>query len=327
MRSLAVVAAVLQDEQGRFLLTRRPAGKVRAGEWEFPGGKLHSGETSHQALRRELQEELGIELLSSEPLHSFRHQYPDIEVHLQVHRALRWRHQPQPCEQQQIEWFDHARLAHTLLSAADGHIARMLRLPPLLYITPSMRATDQLQELLAAVRKALLLGAGLVYFRQTGLAAGQLVDWLEQVAALCHAHAAGVLCNREFLDLPATRSTALPVDGIHLRAAELPAAGTDRRLLDWRLQHPQALLGASCHAAGELLQAGQADCRYALIGPVRPTASHPQRPALGWSALRSLAAQSDLPLYALGGMQPADLDQARANGAYGIAAIRGFASA
>lgn len=327
MSSVEVVAAVLQDDQGRYLLTRRPAGKVRAGEWEFPGGKLDADETAHEALRRELHEELGIELLTSEPLHSFHHQYPDVSVRIQVCRVLRWRGQPRSCEQQQLGWFDHAGLAHTLLSAADGHIARLLRLPPLLYITPSMRATDQRQDLLAGVRKALLLGAGLVYFRQTGLAAGQLMDWLEQVAALCHAHAAGVLCNREFLDLPVTRSTALPVDGIHLRAAELPAAGTDRRLLDWRLQHPQALLGASCHAAEELLLASQADCSHALIGPVRPTASHPQRPALGWQTVCSLAAQTDLPLYALGGLQPADLDQARANGAYGIAAIRGFASA
>lgn len=327
MDSLLVVAAVLQDEPGRWLLRRRPPGRIRAGEWEFPGGKLQSGETAHQALCRKLREELGIEVLASEPLHSFCHQYPEVGLRLQVRRVLRWRGQPQAQEQQQIDWFDSMSLQRLLLAAADGHIARLLRLPPLLYITPAMTAPDQTDSLLASVRKALLLGAGLVYFRQSNLHAGQTLPWLQQVAALCHQHAAGVVCNRELLDLPRLRNDGPPVDGIHLRAAELPAAATDRHLLDWRLQHPQALLGASCHDASELAMANHADCHYALIGPVKPTATHPDRPALGWQQLCSIAAQSDLPLYALGGLQPADLDQARAHGAYGVAGIRGFNAA
>jgi len=321
MDSLPVVAAVLQDEQGRWLLSRRPQGRVRAGEWEFPGGKLQGNETAHEALCRELHEELGIEVLASEALHSFSHQYPDIRVHLQVRRVLRWQHQPLPQEQQQIDWFDSAALQRSLLSAADGHIARLLSLPPLLFITPCMTNTDQLNSLLSRVRKALQMGAGLVYFRQTNLATRQTLDWLEAVTSLCHEHAAGVLCNREYLELPMP-----PVDGIHLRAAEMPAAGTDRRLLDWRLQHSKMLLGASCHDDVELRLAQKAGCHYALIGPVKPTASHPERPALGWQQLRKLSARADVPLYALGGLQAADLDQARAHGAYGIAGIRGFSS-
>ena len=62
-----VAVGVLLDTSGRFLLTSRPTGKVYAGYWEFPGGKLESGETVHQALKRELHEELGITIMSSQP--------------------------------------------------------------------------------------------------------------------------------------------------------------------------------------------------------------------------------------------------------------------
>jgi 8-oxo-dGTP diphosphatase len=62
-----VAVGVLIDRKGQFLLTSRPAGKVYAGYWEFPGGKLEAGETVQQALRRELQEELGITISAAEP--------------------------------------------------------------------------------------------------------------------------------------------------------------------------------------------------------------------------------------------------------------------
>ena len=60
--AVRVVAAVLRDERGRVLIAQRPAGKHMAGYWEFPGGKIAAGESSEQALRRELAEELGVSL-------------------------------------------------------------------------------------------------------------------------------------------------------------------------------------------------------------------------------------------------------------------------
>ena len=62
-----VAVGVLINAQGEFLLTSRPAGKVYEGYWEFPGGKLEAGETVEQALRRELQEEIGITIEGAQP--------------------------------------------------------------------------------------------------------------------------------------------------------------------------------------------------------------------------------------------------------------------
>jgi len=325
-QAVPVVAAVLQDESGRFLLSQRPEGKVRAGEWEFPGGKLLQGESSHEGLCRELQEELGIEVLAAEHLHSFTHHYPDLTIRLHVARVLRWRHAPRAREQQHLDWFDAGVLPQSPLSAADAGIARLLQLPPLLYITPAVADSKQQQQLLASVDKALQLGAGLVYLRQPLLQPEQSLPLLQQISARCHQRAAGIVCNSELIALSQRQNSKLAVDGRHLRAAELSAAGCDDDLSDWRRQHPQALLGASCHDRNELRQAQQAGCDYALLGAVKPSASHPGRAALGWRQLQTLSETTAMPLYACGGLQPADLDQARAHGAYGIAGIRGFAA-
>ena len=85
-----VAVGVLIDAEGRFLLTSRPAGKVYAGYWEFPGGKLEAGETVEQALRRELQEELGITIAAAQPWKTELMDYPHARVRLHFCKVLAW---------------------------------------------------------------------------------------------------------------------------------------------------------------------------------------------------------------------------------------------
>ena len=85
-----VAVGVLIDAQGRFLLTSRPAGKVYAGYWEFPGGKLEAGETVEQALRRELQEELGITIATALPWKIELMDYPHARVRLHFCKVFQW---------------------------------------------------------------------------------------------------------------------------------------------------------------------------------------------------------------------------------------------
>lgn len=82
---LIVVAAIESD--GRLLLTRRPEGTHLAGLWELPGGKLEPGESPDEALRREVREELGVELTSSSPIVFSHHRYPEREVLLLFYRC------------------------------------------------------------------------------------------------------------------------------------------------------------------------------------------------------------------------------------------------
>lgn len=99
-----VAAGILLDTQGRYLLGQRPEGKPYAGYWEVPGGKIEKGESVFEALKRELQEELGIEIESSEELTVLEHDYPHAYVRLHVSVIRQWSGTPVGCEGQALSW-------------------------------------------------------------------------------------------------------------------------------------------------------------------------------------------------------------------------------
>ncbi len=99
-----VAVGVLIDGQGRFLLTSRPAGKVYAGYWEFPGGKLEAGETVEAALRRELVEELGISIGPATPWKVELVDYPHARVRLHFCKVFAWQGDFEMREAQQMAW-------------------------------------------------------------------------------------------------------------------------------------------------------------------------------------------------------------------------------
>ncbi len=99
-----VAVGVLVDGQGRFLLTSRPVGKVYAGYWEFPGGKLEAGETVEQALRRELQEELGITIGPATPWQVEIMDYPHARVRLHFCKVFSWHGDFEMREGQHMAW-------------------------------------------------------------------------------------------------------------------------------------------------------------------------------------------------------------------------------
>jgi 8-oxo-dGTP diphosphatase len=103
-RPVDVAVGVLIAPDGRFLLTSRPEGKVYAGHWEFPGGKLEPGESVEQALARELHEELGITIDASLPWRVAMHDYPHALVRLHFCKVFDWRGQFEMREGQQMAW-------------------------------------------------------------------------------------------------------------------------------------------------------------------------------------------------------------------------------
>jgi 8-oxo-dGTP diphosphatase len=131
--------------------------------------------------------------------------------------------------------------------------------------------------------------------------------------ALKHLHDVGaeVLINGDV-----AMAEALGI-GVHLRAAQL------RTLSSRPLPNAQPVI-ASCHDPDELRIAQTLGCDAAVLGPVLPTASHPEVSGIGWERFAELREQVALPIYALGGMTPAHVVQARGHGAQGIAAIRGL---
>lgn len=99
-----VAVGIIIGSDKEFLLANRPIGKPYEGYWEFPGGKIEIGETTHQALVRELREELGIEVLESVAIGSIEHDYPHAYVRLHLHLVREWTGIPVGLEGQELAW-------------------------------------------------------------------------------------------------------------------------------------------------------------------------------------------------------------------------------
>ena len=125
MEAIEVVAAVIERD-GKLLITRRPEGSRLSGLWEFPGGKPKPGETFEQALRREIDEELGAEVSVGERIETIEWQYPDKRVRLVFFRCD-VRGEPRPLEGQEMAWVTPADLARYEFPPADATLIQRLR--------------------------------------------------------------------------------------------------------------------------------------------------------------------------------------------------------
>jgi 8-oxo-dGTP diphosphatase len=129
VRVVLVAAVALIDADGRILLAQRPEGKVMAGLWEFPGGKVEPGETPEAALIRELAEELGIDVHTSclGPFTFASHTYADFHLLMPLYVCRKWRGIVVPREGQRLAWVRPAKLADYPMPPADKPLVAMLR--------------------------------------------------------------------------------------------------------------------------------------------------------------------------------------------------------
>jgi 8-oxo-dGTP diphosphatase len=302
-----VAVAVLIRSDGKALLARRPASKVYSGYWEFPGGKVERGEPVGDALVREIREELGIDVERAYPWITRVFTYPHATVRLHFHRVYAWRGEPRALEHQEIAWRRPESTELAPMLPANGPVLRALSLPDEYAIT---RAGELGEEVFFSRLKARLRnGLGLVQVREKSLSGDALEAFALRVLALARGHGAKVLVNH---DIELARR--IGADGVHLTAAQLLGAAM-RPEVPW--------CGASCHSSEELRSAEALGADFAVLGPVLATPSHPDATPLGWQRFRQIAAGASIPVYALGGVVPGDLEQARSCGAHGLSMVRG----
>jgi 8-oxo-dGTP diphosphatase len=295
------------------LITKRPEHVHQGGLWEFPGGKLETGETPNEGLARELFEELGIRVRSSRPLIRVHHDYGDRHVLLDVHRVVAFAGDPRGREGQPLAWVHPEDMVAETFPAADRPIISALRLPSLYLITgPDPNDPREWRDRLSA---ALKRGVRLVQLRARELAAADYDCLARDAFDLREREGARLLLNTD-----PERARDLPCHGLHLTSRRLWQSGAGRPGgLEW--------VGASCHDNADLARAADLGLDYALLSPVTRTATHPQVAPLGWHRFAELVDEAALPVYALGGLGLGDLAQAINLGAQGIAAIRGLWSA
>ncbi|MGB1264107.1 MAG: 8-oxo-dGTP diphosphatase MutT [Nereida ignava] len=129
MKTVLVSAVALIDVDGRVLLGQRPEGKSMAGLWEFPGGKVETGETPEAALVRELNEELGIDTWESclAPLTFASHSYEKFHLLMPLFACRKWNGTPQSRENQALKWVKANELTNYPMPAADIPLIPILR--------------------------------------------------------------------------------------------------------------------------------------------------------------------------------------------------------
>ncbi|MEM1173191.1 MAG: 8-oxo-dGTP diphosphatase MutT [Pseudomonadota bacterium] len=124
---LHVAAGILEDADGRVLIAERLGDGPFHGMWEFPGGKIGSGESADEALLRELQEEIGITVSAAECFQSLDHSYPDRRVSIDFFLVSRWEGDPRSCEGQRLRWLFANELESANLLPADAPVITRLR--------------------------------------------------------------------------------------------------------------------------------------------------------------------------------------------------------
>ena len=125
---MVVVAAVV-ERHGRFLVTQRSSDVHLGGYWEFPGGKCEEGESLEDALRREMREELGVEIRIGQPLQRIHHRYPDHAVELHFYRCDILG-SPRACLAQTLRWVTRSELAELPFPPADAVLIGILTTLP-----------------------------------------------------------------------------------------------------------------------------------------------------------------------------------------------------
>lgn len=325
MKRIHVMAAVIRNAAGQILIAKRPDDAHQGGLWEFPGGKLETGEDRATGLRRELLEELGISVTQARPLIDIRHDYPDKSIRLDVWLVTGFNGEAHGAEGQPVCWVAPSELGNYSFPAANAPIVQAAQLPERYLITPDMADEG---ALFAGLEQAVENGIKLVQLRQTQLAEREYQALAERVLVRFGERFDWLLKGNEPPEYPGV--------GWHLTARQLrelngngafAAAGrsyppSSRSALQAR--NKGGWLAASCHNAEELLLAETLGVDFVTLSPVLPTLSHPDAAGLGWEAAQALIGRINKPVYLLGGMSPERLPEAFDAGAQGIAGIRGL---
>ena len=305
-RFVHIAAGVLKNPRGEVLICQRPANKIYPGEWEFPGGKVEAGEDAPTALRRELREELGIAVVAARPLIRLRYSYPELAVDLDTWLVTAWRGEPVSSEHPATAWVMPEALPLRQLLAADQPIVQALRLPADCVFTPPEPDAN------LAARLDRLPGGALLRLRLPGAPDEAYLRAVRQLAPACRARGLVLVTDRA-----PQQCEAWGAGGWHANSAVL-------RQLERRPVPASLWFGASCHSAEEIARARALGVDYIVLGPVHATPTHRGVPGLGWQEFGRLAGDAGLPVYAIGGVGPADLEQAWRQGAQGVAGISAY---
>ena len=294
------VAIAILLHKSKVLVGWRQANQHQGNKHEFPGGKVEQGETPEQACRREIYEEVGIGLKDWHGFDVIRHEYDDVIVNLHIFHAyvpdalLELIHQP-------WAWYSRDQLKELNFPKANDVILQRLLWPHLIKVNEQLTTLPQQESLF--------------YWRISNESINAIEQQLE---TLTDEQYQKLIINFDIwnqLDSVFQKK----INTIHLKQSQLMGLKKGELIVGKRFI-------AACHDAVSLQHAHHIGCDAVLLSPVNITETHPETKVLGWDGFAELAEKSDIPVFALGGVVPTDMEQAQKHHAYGLAGIRQFES-
>ena len=308
------VGVIIQHDQ--VLICWRDASLHQGNRYEFPGGKVEQGETPTQALKRELKEELNIDVRHIVRAQQLNFNYPEKTVCLYVFKVTAFEGQPVGQQQQEVIWVAKDQLANYRFPDANAPILGMLKLPEHYVITQPLAEQQSIQHWLDWHIEHVPRQSWL-YMREKTMSAEvykNAIRDLKRARADLHLVADYSHFNQLSDELEI-------LDGMHL---------SERNLMQLRQPlniTPHVVCFAACHNEAAIKKANRANVDAVLLSPLHATLSHPQQSALGWQKWQAFSELSQVPVFALGGVAPADLKQVQKAGGFGVAGIRAFLNA
>ncbi|MGM0541101.1 MAG: Nudix family hydrolase [Pseudomonadota bacterium] len=304
-----VAIGVLKRANTVCLSLRQPS-QTFAALWEFPGGKIEAEESIEDALKREFLEELAVETSDWEPLITIPWTYSSVAVRLNVYITKTFEGEPHGNEGQKVAWIPIPELTALSFPEANRGIITALQLTDKYLISGSFEnESDALQRL----DRALNNGIRLCQLRAKKISQKDFVPLAASAIKLAHDYQAKVLLNGR----PQLLALLPDADGVQL-ASNL--------IFDYQTRPiaKDKLLGVSTHTLEEIEQALKIEADFILLSPIKETASHPGVTGIGWQKFSDTVKAVPIPVFALGGMKPEDIAQAKKSGGQGVAAISGF---
>ncbi len=325
---LTHVAIAVILNKGKVLIAKRKDNVHQGGLWEFPGGKVELGETLIQALFREIKEELGIEIQTTQPLIKLSHEYPDKSVLLETLLVSKYNGRyycsdkenkvQYGLEGQVVKWVELDDLKNFSFPLANQSIIKALIFPDTyaISIDPFTNKVDSnsIQQFLKEFRQT-CCQYPFIQLRIKSIDSEILNDIAQECLTIAEQQKAKIFFNSS-MDLSATLHSLSA--GIHLSSQHL----YDQHYLSHHRQHfPDQLMAASCHCLEDIKRANQLNLDFIVLSAVMPTHSHPEQKPIGWLKFEKLTALATMPVFALGGMHSNDINQVQYSGGQGIAGI------
>ncbi len=313
-----VVAGIIRhpDHPSSIFITRRKKGQHLENFWEFPGGKVESGESRFHALQRELKEEIGIQVHSAHPFQSLVHQYEDKTVFLDVWEVNLFSGRAHGREGQEAGWMKLNELSDYLFPEADEPILKALTLPSKLLITPDLLQLDLDFSLCHFSTLMQKMDYPLVLFKSHHLNDLSYLTIAIKLEEICQLNNSALIIYRP--DLNSYRSEKFDsfkrrhIDSVSIE--QLMTTPFDDSIK----------LSISCQHKDDFLMADKLNSEFVLFSPFNEADNFTKRSVKDWHQFKKQLLTSRIAAFAFDGVKQKELTVARYQGAIGVAGTADF---